>query len=167
LFGRDIVVLGPSFKGGTGYARLSLSQFADVLVVGELTVRDLDGDGAAEIVVRGTRRAKTPNADVVDIDALFVYQVKGGNIGRVFAVETGRELGGKRVQGLVQFVPAKSGKGFDIDVRPGAAKGWTQQTYPWPQEKPGASSIEPLLLPWGNVSSLRYAWNGSSFASTP
>jgi hypothetical protein len=51
-------------------------------------------------------------------------------------------------------------------VRPGAAKGWTQQTYPWPQEKPGGS-IEPLLLPWSNIPNLHYAWNGSAFAPTP
>jgi hypothetical protein len=164
LFGRDIVVLGPSFKGGTGYARMSLSQFADDKDAAELTARDLDGDGAAELVVRGTRHVKTSTGEVVDVEALFVYQVKGGNIGRVFAIETGRELGGKRVQGLVQFVPAKGGKGFEIDVRPGAAKGWTKQTYPWPQEQPGAGTIEPLLLPWGEIPSVRYAWNGTTFA---
>ena len=163
LFGRDIVVLGPSFKGGTGYARLSLTQFADDKDVAELTARDLNADGAAELVVRGARHAKSPTGDTIDIDGLFVYQVKGGNVGRVFAVETGREMGAKRVQGLVQFVPAKGGKGFDIDVRPGVAKGWTKDSYPWPQDKPGAGPIEPLLLPWGDVKNVRYAWNGSAF----
>ncbi|HVJ89345.1 MAG TPA: hypothetical protein VM580_06040, partial [Labilithrix sp.] len=162
LFGRDIVVLGPSFKGGTGYARLSLTQFSDDKDIAELTARDLDGNGSAEIIVRGVRHVKSTTGDVVDIDGLFIYQVKAGNIGRVFAVETGREMGKKRVQGLVQFIPAKSGKGFDIDVRPGVAKGFTQQTYPWPEEKPGGS-IEPLLLPWGKVQNLRYTWNGSTF----
>lgn len=167
LFGRDIVVLGPSFKGGTGYARMSLTQLADDKDVNELTARDLDGNGGAEIIVRGERHAKGPAGDAIDIDGLFVYQVKSGNIGRVFAIETGREMGGKRVQGLVQFVPAKGGKGFDIDVRPGTAKGWTQQTYPWPQDKPGAGPVEPLLLPWGNVPYVRYTWNGTAFAPPP
>ena len=72
-------------------------------------------------------------------------------------------MGAKRVQGLVQFVPAKGGKGFDIDVRPGVAKGWTKDSYPWPQDKPGAGPIEPLLLPWGDVKNVRYSWNGSAF----
>jgi plasmid stability protein len=166
LFGKDIVVLGPAFKDGTGYARLSLTQFADERDVAELTVRDLDGNGGAEILVRGTRHARSPAGEVVDIDGLFVYQVKGGNIGRVFAIETGREMNKKRVQGLVQFVPAKGGKGFDVDVRPGMAKGWTKETYPWPQEKPGGA-IEPLLLPWGGVSNLRYSWTGSAFTPAP
>ncbi len=166
LFGRDIVVFGPAFKDGTGYARLSLTQFADDRDISELTVRDLTGNGAAEILVRGTRHAKSPAGDTIDIDGLFVYSAKGGNIGRVFAIETGRELGGKRVQGLVQFIPTKGGKGFDIDVRPGTAKGWTKETYPWPQEKPGGA-VEPLLLPWGGVPNLRYTWNGTAFATTP
>jgi len=165
LVGRDIVVLGPGFKNGTGYARLSLTQCADDKDVSELTARDVTGDGAAELVVRGVRHVTTPNGDHVDVQGLFIYQVKSGAIARVFAVETGREQPGKRVQGLVQFVPSKSGKGFDVDVRPGLARGWTQATYPWPQDKPGGA-IEPLLLPWGGVPSLRYAWNGTQF-STP
>jgi hypothetical protein len=164
LVGREIVVLGPGFKGGTGYARISLTQFADEKDVAELTARDVTGDGAAELVVRGVRHATTPSGDRVDVEGLFIYQVKGGTIARVFAVETGREQPGKRIQGLVQFIPAKSGKGFDVDVRPGVARGWTEKTYPWPQDKPGGS-LEPLLLPWGGVPSLRYTWNGTQFAT--
>lgn len=164
LVGRDIVVLGPGFKGGTGYARMSLTQFSDDKDVSELTARDVTGDGAAELVVRGVRHVTAANGDKLDVEGLFVYQVKSGSIVRVFAIETGREqAGGKRIQGLVQFVPAKGGKGFDVDVRPGVARGWTEKTYPWPQDKPGGT-LEPLLLPWGGVSSLRYTWNGSQYA---
>lgn len=166
LFGKDIVVLGPGFKGGTGYAKMTLSQFADDKDVGELTVRDVTGDGAAEVLVRGVRRVSSANGERVDVEGLFIYQVKGGSLTRVLAVETARELAGKRVQGLVQFVPAKGGKGFDVDVRPGVAKGWTEKTYPWPQEKPGGA-MEPLLLPWGTTKSLRYTWNGTQFTTTP
>jgi hypothetical protein len=164
LVGRDIVVLGPGFKNGNGYARMSLTQFADDKDVSELTARDVTGDGAAELVVRGVRHVTTPAGDKVGIEALFIYQVKGGAVARVFSVETGREQSGKRIQGLVQFVPSKSGKGFEVDVRPGVARGWTEKTYPWPQDKPGGS-IEPLLLPWGGVPSLRYTWNGTQFAT--
>lgn len=164
LVGRDIVVLGPGFKGGSGYARMSLTQFSDDKDVSELTARDVTGDGAAELVVRGVRHVSAPNGDKVDVEGLFIYQVKNGNITRVFAVETGREQSGKRIQGLVHFIPSKTGKGFDVDVRPGVARGWTEKTYPWPQDKPGGA-LEPLLLPWGGVSSLRYAWNGTQFAT--
>lgn len=162
LVGRDVVVLGPGFQGGTGYARLSLTQFADDKDVSELTARDLTGDGAAELVVRGVRRVDAPSEGEVTVDVLTIYQVKGGTIGRIFAIETGRGVGPKRVQGLVQFVPSKGGKGFEIDVRPGMAKGWTEKTYPWPQDPPGGA-MAPLLLPWGKIPNLRYAFDGSKY----
>ena len=94
LVGRDIVVLGPGFKSGTGYARMSLTQFADDKDVSELTARDVTGDGAAELVVRGVRHVTTPAGDRVDVQALFIYQVKSSAITRVFSVETGREQSG-------------------------------------------------------------------------
>lgn len=167
LVGRDIVVLGPAIRGGTGYARLSLTQFADEKDISEVTARDLTGDGGAEIVVRGVRHvAPGGGGDRVDVDGLFIYQVKNGNLGRVFSIETGRSQGSNRLQGLVQFVPAKGGKGFDVDVRPGMAKGWSEKTYPWPEDKPGGS-IEPLLLPWGKTKNLRYTWNGTQYAPSP
>jgi hypothetical protein len=164
LVGRDIVVLGPAIQGGNGYAKISLTQFADEKDITEVTTRDVTGDKGAEILVRGMRHVQPPQgADRVDISALFIYRVAGSSLQRIFSIETGREQGANRVQGQVQFVPAKGGKGFDIDSRPGAAKGWTDKTYPWPQDKPGGS-IEPLLLPWGKIPSVRYSWNGTQYA---
>jgi len=161
LVGKDIVALGPSIGGGNGYTRITMTQFGDEKDVSEVTARDLVGDGGLEIVVRGTR-----HVNGVDVQALFIYAVKGGTLMRVFSIETGREQGNNRVQGLVQFVPAKSGKGLDITAAAGGAKGWTEKTYPWPQEKSGGA-IEPLILPWSKLPPVRYAWNGTEFAKAP
>jgi hypothetical protein len=174
LIGRDVVVFGPGFKGGNAYAFLTLQQFADAADIKDLVARDLNGDGAADLIVRGVRHVvaqagdtktgqKTPTANV-DMEVTFVYELRSGNITRVFSVETAREQGAKRVQGLVQFIPSKSGKSFEIDVRPGRAVGWTEQSYPWSQEQPGTGALEPLLLPWGGIPSLHYVWNGTAFA---
>jgi hypothetical protein len=163
LIGRDIVVLGPGFKGGTQYAFLTLSQFDSPSDVQDMTARDLTGDGAADLVVRGTRHVVAAGSPALEMDAIFVYQVKSGTIGRVFAIETGRSQAGRRAQGQVQFVPGKDGHGFEIDVRPGRVTGWTQKSYPWSQDQPGTGVLEPLLLPWGGISALRYAWNGTAF----
>jgi hypothetical protein len=164
LIGRDIVVLGPGFKGGTEYAFLTLSQFDSASDVQDMTARDLTGDGAADLVVRGTRHVVAAGSSApLELDAIFVYQVKGGTIARIFGIETGRSQAGKRAQGLVQFVPAKDGHGFEIDVSPGRVTGWTEKTYPWSQDQPGSGVLEPLLLPWGGIRSLRYGWNGSAF----
>jgi hypothetical protein len=163
LVGRDIVVFGPGFKGGTGYAFITLQQFADASDVKDLSARDLTGDGAADLVVRGVRHVKS-DAGVVDVDTMFVYEVQKDAITRVFGIETARELGGKRVQGLVQFIPAPGGKAFDVLSAPGRATGWSEKTYPFGQDPPGSGPLEPLLLPWGGISSVRYSWNGQAFA---
>lgn len=164
LFGRDVVVFGPGFKGGVGYAYTTLSQFADGNDVRDLSARDLTGDGAAELLVRGVRHVSSGRGPV-DVEVLFVYRVDDtGSVERLFGIESGRDQATKRVQGLVQLVPAPGGKSFDIVSAPGRASGWTAKTFPWPQESPGTGAeIEPLLLPWGGVKSARYSWNGSEF----
>src|ERR1019366_3617797 len=99
---------------GTQYAFLTLSQFDSPSDVEDLTARDLTGDGAADLVVRGTRHVLAAGSSApLELDALFVYQVKAGALTRVFAIETGRAQAGKRAQGLVQFVPGKDGRGFE------------------------------------------------------
>jgi hypothetical protein len=162
LLGRDIVVFGPGFKGGTGYAYITLQQFADASDVSDLSARDLTGDGAADLVVRGVRHQSTDSGQV-DQDVMFVYEVSGDAITRIFGIETAREQGSKRIQGLVQFIPAPGNKTFDILAAPGRATGWTEKTYPWSQDQPGSGQLEPLLLPWGGIKSVRYTWNGSAF----
>jgi hypothetical protein len=162
LVGRDVVVFGPGFKGGTAYIFLTLSQFSDASDIKDLTARDLTGDGGADLVVRGVRHVGSDTGPV-DVEVMFVYQVKPDAITRVFGIETAREQAGKRVQGLVQFIPAAGGKSFDILSAPGRATGWTQKTYPWNQDAPGSGAIEPLLLPWGGVSSVRYTWSGGGY----
>lgn len=167
LIGRDIVVFGPGFKGGNGYAYLTLSQFADAGDIDEMTARDLTGDGDADLVVRGVRRVNAQGAGAIEMHVMFVYQVKNETLTRVFGIETARASGAKRIQGLVQLVPGHGNKGFEIDVQPGRAQGWTKQSYPFTQDQPGSGAMEPLLLPWGGIDHLRYAWNGTTFARTP
>jgi hypothetical protein len=161
--GLDIVVFGPGFKGGTAYAYATLAQFADESDITDLSARDLTGDGAADIVVRGSKRISAAGGNVTS-EVMLVYQVEGDSIVRIFSIETAREQSGKRVQGLVQFIPAPGAKVFDVLAAPGRASGWTEKTYPWAQDQPGSADTEPLLLPWGGIRSARYRWNGTQFA---
>ena len=69
LFGRDIVVLGPSFKGGTGYARLSLTQFADDKDVSELTARDVTETAQRSSSFAAYAMRRAPAGDTIDIEA--------------------------------------------------------------------------------------------------
>jgi hypothetical protein len=147
---------------------LTLTPFADAADVKDLTARDLTGDGDADLIVRGVRHV-TADHGTVESEVTFVYQVDdGGTLSRLFGIESSREQGSKRVQGLVQFVPSPGGKSFDIVAAPGRAFGWTQRTYPWAQDPPGSGGdLEPLLLPWSGIKSVRYAWNGSQFTRAP
>ncbi|MGA2448781.1 MAG: hypothetical protein ABTD50_08915 [Polyangiaceae bacterium] len=164
LIGRDIVVFGPGFREGMGYAYVTLQPFATEADIRDLSARDLTGDGAADLVVRGVRRAEV-DGEAVAVELMLVYQVKQDSIERIFGIETARERTGKRLQGLVQFVPRAGGHAFDIVAVPGRATGgWTEKTYPWAEQSPGAGSLEPLVLPWSSRRVQRYSWNGSQFA---
>jgi hypothetical protein len=163
LLGRDIVVFGPGFRGGTEYAYLTLAPFADARDISDLSARDLTGDGAADLIVRGVRHVSAPGG-AVESDVMLVYRVDDDAIVRIFGIETGRGKGKKHVQAMVQFVPSADAKAFDILAAPGRASGYTKKTYPWAQEQPGSGDLEPLLLPWGGIRSLRYAWSGTQFA---
>ncbi len=163
LLGRDIVVLGPGFKAGTGYSYVTLAEFADAADVTDMSARDLTGDGAADIIVRGVRHVRADGGNV-DSEVLFVYEVVGDSITRIFGIETARERANHRVQGLVQFIPAPGNRSFDVLAAPGRATGWTEKTYPWAQDPPGGAEIEPVILPWSGIGAVRYRWNGSQFA---
>ncbi len=166
LLGRDLLVFGPGFKGGLSYAYITLSQFADAADIEDITARDVTGDGAADIVVRGVRHVAAQGAGTIDMQVMVFYQLKSESITRIFGIETGRAQGAKRIQGQVQLVPGAGNKGFDVDVRPGRAQGWTDKTYPFSQDPPGGA-LEPLLLPWGGIDHLRYSFNGTTFVKTP
>ncbi len=159
LVGRDLVVLGPGYKGGNQYSFARLGEFAAPEDITELTARDITGDGIAELVVRG----KVKLSPTVDSEVLLVYSASSERVVRLLSVETAREAQGGRVQGLVQFVPGRGGHGFEIDVRPGIVRGWTEKTCPFGESEPSASSV-PVLLPWGKLKNLRYTWNGTAFA---
>jgi hypothetical protein len=151
VHGKDVVVFGKGYRSGTSYAFIEVGVAApeDVL---DVTARDLTGDGRAEVIVRARLLAKAGKElkdEPVTRDVLFVYRVSEQGLERVFAAETGRAMGNKRVIAAVSFVPR--GKGTAIELRPSRAVGWTQKTYPFPEDAPSGKpgQLEPLVAPWG------------------
>jgi hypothetical protein len=162
IHGKDMVVFGKGFREGLSYAFIALG-VADPKDILDATARDLTGDGKAEIIVRAVLHAKASKAlggDVVDRHALMVYAVQGDGLVRIFGAETGRSLGKDRIIGAVSFVPAR--RGFELELRPSRAIGWTEQTYPFPVDTTAAGGLEPLLLPWSG-GSRKYRYDGKSF----
>jgi hypothetical protein len=160
---RDLVVFGPGFREGQTYTYLTIGvkESKDILSV---TTRDLVGDGKAVIIVHAILRAqasKQLGGDEVERQALFVYKVQDGALARIFAAETGRSLKGKRILGAVLFVP--NGRGVAIETKALRAIGWTEQSYPFPEDTTTAGGLEPLLLPWSTASARRYVFRSGSF----
>jgi hypothetical protein len=164
IHGKDIVVFGKGFREGTSYAFISVG-VADPKDILHATARDLTGDGKAEIIVRAVLHAKASKelgGDVVDRHALMIYAVQGNGLVRIFGAETGRSLGKDQIVGAVSFTPLR--RGFEIELRPARAIGWTERTYPFPPDTTAAGGLEPLLLPWAG-GSRKYRYNGSAFVS--
>lgn len=164
LFGRELVVAGEGLPGGAAYAYVSLAVFADAADVASVEARDLGGDGRAELVVRGVTHARAATADApgVDRELLLVYALGPTGLSRVFGAEVGRSSGERRVVGAVSFMPGAPGGGV-IELRAGSASGWSEKTYPWPEDTGPTGGIEPLLLPWSGTRPQRYAWKNGAF----
>jgi hypothetical protein len=162
IHGSDIVVFGKGFREGLSYAFIAVGvkEPSDIL---DATARDLNGDGKAEIIVRAVLKAKASKAlggDVVSRHALMIYGVQGDGLVRIFGAETGRALEKNQILGAVAFTPAR--RGFDIELRPNRAIGWTEQSYPFPPDSTTAGGLEPLQLPWGGAAR-KYKWDGKQY----
>ncbi len=163
VHGKDLVVFGKGFRQGLSYAFITIG-VTDAKDIVDVTARDVNGDGKAEIIVRAVLHAKASKAlggDMVERRALMIYGIKDDALARVFAAETSRAVGDNEVLGAVAFEPGK--RGFEIELRPARALGWTEKSYPFPADTTTAGGLEPLLLPWGDAGKRRYRWDGSAY----
>ncbi len=160
---RDLVVFGKGFKKGLSYTYLTIGVKEPSHIL-SVTSRDLVGDGKAEIIVHAVldaQASKSLGGDIVRRQALFVYKIIGENLTRIFAAETARSLKGNRIMSSLAFLP--KGSAVDLELRPLRALGWTQKSYPFPEDRHPAGGLEPLLLPWTTVGVRRYSFNGSEY----
>lgn len=190
---RDIVCFGKAFRDGQSYVYTTIGVASPDDIV-DMTARDLTGDGKAEILVRaiihaksgtepdkaadksGAKRAsgkKSPekkagkdkaSADEKSVERLvfMVFQIKEDGIKRIFAAETGRAIEGALMLGGLRFIEATNG--LEIEIVAGKAHGFTQSTYPFPEDPAPAGGFEPLPLPWGHLGTRRYQFDGSKYA---
>lgn len=158
---RDLVVFGNGWKNGTGFTYMSLGQFAKGSDINEVTTMDLTGDGKAEIIVKGTITGANSSEGPLSRDVMLVYQLENDGLKRIFAAETARSQGRKRIEGAVRFV--KASKAMDIEIASGKATEWNAGNYPFTQDTSPVGGVEPLILPWSNLAPVRYRWKAGSF----
>lgn len=161
LHDRDLAVFGNGWKNGAGFTYMNLGQFAKSSDITDISTLDVTGDGKAEIIVKGTISGANSSEGLLSRDVMLVYQMTDEGLKRVFAVETGRHMGRKRVEGTVKFVNAA--RGMDIEVSSGKATDWNGGNYPFTQDTSPVGGVEPLILPWSNLPTVRYRWKNGEF----
>lgn len=156
LVGRYVLVTGPDVQGG-GYAyhELAIDRARDVR---SAELRDLTGDGKAELVVVIRQRNRQGERDLWQ-----VIDLSGERMRELFGVEVRKEVRGEgSVEARVRIVRGR-GRGRSglpqIEVRAHRARGLDRESY---RETP-ADDVEPMLLPWGPIRSRRYRWDGNRF----
>ena len=160
---KDVVVLGPGFKNGTGYSFTTLP-FADGSDIKSVTLRDVTGDQKSEIVIRGILKSKAPRetgGGDVEREIELVFRVSGESIKRVFGAEVGRSIGSQKIVGSITY---GGDRVATITLGPGKAIGFTKTSYPFNQDAGAVGGLEPLLLPWGDAKPVTYKWSSGSFS---
>jgi hypothetical protein len=161
IHNRDLVVFGPGFRGGRGFAAVELESFEKASDIRKVTTRDVTGDGKDEIVIEGLIHSPMPadlGGGTMRREVVMIYKLEGGQFERIFAAELARNIGNKRVEARISFPGRKT-----IVLKPGRARGYDEGTYPWRQKMSPEGDFEPLLLPWGGVAQVRVKYDGKRF----
>jgi hypothetical protein len=164
VFARSLVVVGPRFRGGTGYASVTLpAQEGDEVL--DLRAADVTDDGRAEAIVTVRRAVSATVGGAVvpsQRDMVFAYSFESQRAVRVFGAELSRRVGANAIVNTV-VLPA-NGRNGTITFEAQRAQGWTRESYPFRDAPP--SGYEALLLPWESPR-VTWRWNGSAMVRTP
>lgn len=138
VLGRTLVVVGPGYRGGTGYFAYELTVERDEDLL-DVRVGDVTGDGRGELLVRAAQRLGDVTREV-----LVVHQfARDGSFPRLFAAEVARTHEGRRVENVVRAT------GSGLEIQPGTARGFDATTWRWARGD-GSDGIAPILLPWAD-----------------
>jgi hypothetical protein len=146
VYGRDLVVAGPGFRGGTQFLHLELParDASDVL---DVRTAELTGDAREEILVRVRQVLGEVRREV-----LIVYELTPRAPSVILQREVARQHNGNRIENEVRA------GGGQLEIRPGTARGWSASNWPW-SDAPSGDGVEPLLLPWRDAA-VRYRYAG-------
>jgi hypothetical protein len=135
VYGRDLVVVGPAFRSGTGWFHFEIPAHdaADVL---DVRTADVTSDARHEVLVR-VRQA----IGAVRREVLLVFQFTPTGFPCLLQREVAREEARNRIENEIATA------GGRLEIRPGTARGWSQATWPY-SDAPAGDGVELPLLPW-------------------
>ncbi len=150
--GAQVVLAGRYLAAITdGYVFLELP-FRERSDLRDVRVVDLAGDGRQAVVMRYAEHGGGGAREL-----LAVYRFGDSEVQRVFACETGKSVGGSKIEDRVSFV--KRGRATDIVVEAAPAIGFTQASY----KEAAAEDVIPVLLPWNDDRRARYQFHGDEY----
>lgn len=153
VYDRYLVVLGPTFRKGSEYYWSDLGVDVAGGMLPFMDVRDLTGDGQAELIVRKRVGSGSKWRELLQVMNFGKSEVP--NV--VFQHEVGISTdAGSVVNELA--ITEEGGKGV-LKISTGTAKGLNAGNYKEATE----SAFDPLLLPWGTIKSQTYKHSGSAF----
>lgn len=158
---RYLVVLGPTFRGGTQYYFRDLAVPDKTVSITRVEARDLDGDGRDELVLTkrltsnkaasaGGRRAFRDHLEILSFGKSDVPSIL-----LLAEIAVGGEKGA--ITNPIR-IGAEAGKGV-ITIGPATAHQADADTWSEPVE----STIDAAPTPWGRIESRVYKWKGGAF----
>ncbi|HEX5660619.1 MAG TPA: hypothetical protein VFX59_25675 [Polyangiales bacterium] len=154
IIGQYVIVFGPGFKNGESY-NYDVLPFAADGGMRSAQLIDLTGDGIKELVASGRQGNLLGLREVwlvLGLDELGMQQK--------FGIETKKESKGGFLENTVSLLPVRGKELPRIEQKIGRAQGLDASTY---REDP-ATDMQPVLLPWGEVSARTFAFDGKKFA---
>jgi hypothetical protein len=154
VYGHFLSIVGPGYRGGKQFYfnELDVAGADSVLL---LELKDFDGDGREEILLRKRLGSADKHREV-----LQVLQVgKDGAPQQVFAHEVAIKTPELHLQNEVKV--RGSGRKAEIEIAQGSAKGVEPDTF----REPLIGSIPSALLPWESVKSRTFRWQGEGLAA--
>lgn len=150
----NMVVLGPGYRGGQSYSfvQLPVTRSSDVI---SAELSDVTGDGKAELLVKLRQQN-----DLGARDLLQVFDFSADPPRSVFNLEVRRQTRDGELEVAVDVKRGKRGKPPTIEVNAGQARGLSAANFRSAQE----AGVEPPLLPWGDVHTRVYQWDGVRFS---
>ncbi len=149
VVGTALVVAGPAFQGGAGYFYYGFP-VAEPSHVLDVFTADITGDRREELFSRIRLFAGDVQREV-----LLAHQFVEGSFKQLLAVEVARCQGPNWIRNTARVL--RRGKRGVLEVRPGRARGWSSDNYPFAADAPGA--VQPLLVPWRDRA-VRYRFDG-------
>jgi hypothetical protein len=151
VFGTNMVVVGPDFRGGNSFFHFQIPAASASDVVSVRTA-DLTGDGRDEVLIEMRR-----SLGEVTRRILLVHQFRPTQFARILMVEVGRSRDDEAIDNVVRVVGR--GRAARLTIAPGRARGWNASS--WPFADGTGDGVSPLLLPWRDQAvTYRYA-NGT------